>query len=109
MENTIKSTWLNWANDDQCPLCKRTGKNIAMHYKKGHRRNNGIILEWGLSYCEDCASTEACEEHWKQAWNEKWKECEDYAEVQYQKWGVYSAVGSVFGQPSRFFGYAKTE
>lgn len=67
MNNIISSNWVNWANENRCPLCDREGDNIANVWKKGHLRSSGIMLEWGLSYCKDCAKTQESENHWKKS------------------------------------------
>jgi hypothetical protein len=89
-------------------MCGRTGKGIANHYKKGHTRRNGLHLESGVCYCEECFNSPECEEHFKKAWAEMWKNCEERAEENWEKYGVYTNVGHN-GGPSFYFGYTKLE
>lgn len=107
--NTIKTDWINWCNKDKCPLCEKEGPGIACVYKKGHGRANGIMLEWGISYCTDCASTVECKKHWSKVWQEAWKESEQRAEDNWNKYGVYTNMGGSLSEVSYYFGYAKTE
>jgi len=91
---------------DECPLCHKQGEGIAKNYKKGHYRADGIVLESGLSYCDECIKTPECEVHWKQWWKDQWAKCEAKAEKNWQEHGVYTNVGGSDG-PSRYFGYVK--
>lgn len=104
----IRTDWVGWDNKDVCPLCKKEGKNIANVYKKGHARKNGAMLESGISYCEDCADTPECEEHWNNWWQSQLNEQEDACEKNWREHGVYTNIGGHFGAPSFYFGYAKT-
>lgn len=104
---TIKSVWGGWANSDKCPLCRKEGKDIACNWKKGHTRANGIMLESGISYCNECIGTKECEEHWKKWWQDQWKKCEKSAEENWKNYGVYTNVGGGMIGPSRHFAYAK--
>lgn len=106
--DTIRTNWVGWNNEDKCPLCKREGKGIANIWKKGHSRSNGIILESGISYCEECAYTPECESHWKKWWKEKWQKQEQRCEENWEKYGVYTNVGGTYTPVSFYFGYAKT-
>lgn len=102
--NTIRTIWCGWDNKDQC---KKEGKDIACVYKKGHKREF-VWLEWGLSYCEDCYKTKECEEHFQRVWEEKWKQQEERAEANYEKYGVYTNMSGVIFPVSFYFGWTKT-
>lgn len=108
-DGTIRTAWSGWADADKCPLCEREGPGIANIYRKGHRRGNGIMLETGLSYCEDCYKKPECEIHWQKWWAEEWKSQEQVCEDNWQKHGIYGNCGGYYGIPSMHFGYAKTD
>lgn len=96
--------------DAICHLCKVAPGTV---YRKSHKRQNGVHLESGVKYCEECNANcrEECDQDFKKWWEKEWAECEAHAEDNWQKHGVYTnVVGSEKHGPggcSTYFGYVK--